>query len=171
MAPAGYISPGVGAKRISTPSVSSNLRSCSKVRGYLARSSLGPNCRGLTKIETATTSHFAFAARTSERCPSCNAPMVGTKPRRFWSWRDWCEAARMSAMVLQIFIVRSGILVSGGWNPVYEYFHALQRASGQCPVLSKLGLVFFGARGTDLLNCNYAPIGPGRHRQLSKRFW
>ena len=31
-------------------------------------------------METAVTWHRAFDARTSDRCPSCNAPMVGTKP-------------------------------------------------------------------------------------------
>ena len=60
-------------------------------------------------METATTSLFALAARTSERWPSCNAPMVGTKPKRFPSRRVSREAERISSIVLQIFIVRCGL--------------------------------------------------------------
>src|SRR6266852_404262 len=57
--------------------------SVSRLRGYLAKSSVGPNCAGLTKIETITTSDWARAARTNDRCPRCSAPIVGTKPTRF----------------------------------------------------------------------------------------
>ena len=42
-APAGYISSTGGANSSSTPSCSSNSWSRSKGRGYLARSSFGPN--------------------------------------------------------------------------------------------------------------------------------
>jgi len=47
--PGGYISSTVGAKRTSAPACSSSLRSASNARGYFAKSSLGPNCLGLTK--------------------------------------------------------------------------------------------------------------------------
>ena len=36
-------------------------------RGYCAKSSLGPNCVGLTKIDTTTSAQSALAARISER--------------------------------------------------------------------------------------------------------
>src|SRR6478735_8152202 len=54
--------------------------SFSASRGYLEKSSVGPNCVGFTKTEAITTSACARAVRTSERWPWCNAPMVGTKP-------------------------------------------------------------------------------------------
>ena len=43
-------------------------------------SSGSPNCSGLTKMLTATTSHSARARSISETCPACSAPMVGTRP-------------------------------------------------------------------------------------------
>src|SRR5687767_9719691 len=49
-------------------------------RGYLERSSLGPNWVGLTKMETTTCSHSSRARRTREICPSCRYPIVGTNP-------------------------------------------------------------------------------------------
>jgi hypothetical protein len=46
--------------------------------------SLGPNCRGLTKIDTATTPAPGMrrACRISSRWPSCSAPIVGTSATR-----------------------------------------------------------------------------------------
>jgi len=35
----------------------------------------------LTKMEAATKSDLSRAALTSDKCPSCKAPMVGTSPR------------------------------------------------------------------------------------------
>ena len=43
------------------------------------KSSLGPNWSGLTKTEATTNGACLRASRTSERCPSCSAPIVGTK--------------------------------------------------------------------------------------------
>lgn len=40
-------------------------RSCGRVRGYVARSSLGANCAGLTKIET-TVNSFSASERFTE---------------------------------------------------------------------------------------------------------
>src|SRR5258708_19066558 len=57
------------------------------LRGYLLKSSYGPNWVGFTKIETMTTSHSLRALRISERCPSWSAPMVGTNPMDFLSSR------------------------------------------------------------------------------------
>src|SRR5881394_1174023 len=54
------------------------LQSRSKVRGYRSKSSLGRNCRGLTKMLTMTKGACWRAARTSDRWPSCKLPMVGT---------------------------------------------------------------------------------------------
>ena len=42
--------------------------------------SFGPNCVGLTKIVTTEKSQLATHSRTRLKCPSCNAPMVGTRP-------------------------------------------------------------------------------------------
>ncbi len=44
------------------------------------------------------------AARTRDKCPSCSAPMVGTNPNRLPPRRAARHAARMSSMVLQIFM-------------------------------------------------------------------
>src|SRR5271157_5825498 len=49
-------------KTRSTPNPRSKSVSRSSVRGYLSRSSKGPNCRGLTKIDTAVTSHWDLGA-------------------------------------------------------------------------------------------------------------
>src|SRR5919109_3620890 len=70
----------VGIQTRFTPSGSSRLRSRPRSRGYLERSSFGPNWVGLTKIETTTWSHSSLARRTRERCPSCRYPIVGTSP-------------------------------------------------------------------------------------------
>src|SRR5690606_31543308 len=65
---------------MSAPASSQSFMSPSRSRGYLARSSLGPNCVGLTKIETTTVSACSAASLTKLMWPSCNAPMVGTRP-------------------------------------------------------------------------------------------
>src|ERR1700722_624912 len=105
MAPGGYISSTEGANNNSTDSFSNSARSRSKSRGYFCKSSRGPNCKGFTKIDAATTSHEAFAARTSDKCPSCSAPMVGTNPNRFPLRLASRHAARISSMVWQILMV------------------------------------------------------------------
>ena len=89
------------------PSFSSSWQSRSNCRGYFDKSSVGPNCVGFTKMETATASHCAFAARTSDKCPSCRAPIVGTKPSRLRVARASRQAARASEMVAHISIVQS----------------------------------------------------------------
>lgn len=43
------------------------------------KSSLGPNWVGLTKIETTTVSASVLAFFTRLKCPSCSAPIVGTR--------------------------------------------------------------------------------------------
>src|SRR6202046_5455910 len=78
--PTGYISSAEGANSTSTPRFARASRSASKVRGYFLRSSAGPSCFGFTKMDTMTGEHLRLASRTSEKCPSCNAPMVGTRP-------------------------------------------------------------------------------------------
>ncbi len=47
---------------------------------------------------------WPMAARTSDRWPWCNAPIVGTKPKRLPSRRASRDAARMSSIVLQTFM-------------------------------------------------------------------
>lgn len=55
-----------------TPSCFSSFKSFSRVRGYLEKSSFGPNWVGLTNTLTATTSHCFRASRTSDKCPACS---------------------------------------------------------------------------------------------------
>src|SRR5581483_12459871 len=65
--PWGYISSGEVVKSPSHEALASLRLSPSKSRGYFARSSLGPNCVGLTKTLAIARPHSALARRTSER--------------------------------------------------------------------------------------------------------
>ena len=73
------------------------------------RSFLSLNCVGLTKTLATTTSHSLRARATSEMCPSCNAPIVGTKPI-FLPWQA-SSSSRNAFTVETAFIVRVYILV------------------------------------------------------------
>src|SRR5580700_3322556 len=68
-------------------------------RGYLLKSSDGPNCVGLTKIETTIGEDSRFAARISEKWPSCSAPIVGTRPRRRSDARAACAICFIHSIV------------------------------------------------------------------------
>lgn len=68
--PLGYISSTVGtntaaAVRPDTETAERSSRSCGRVRGYVARSSCGANCAGLTKMERTVRS---FSARERRTC-------------------------------------------------------------------------------------------------------
>lgn len=52
-------------------------------RGYLLKSSLGPNCVGLTKIVVIVKPHCLTDSATRLTWPGCNAPIVGTSPIDF----------------------------------------------------------------------------------------
>src|SRR5580693_4169901 len=93
------MSAGCGAKMASTPAVSSFFESDSKVRGYFARSSLGPNCVGLTKIDVTTWEHSRFARSTSAMWPAWSAPIVGTRPTILFSARARRAASFIQAKV------------------------------------------------------------------------
>src|SRR5882757_1980874 len=100
--PFGYISAASGANKTSTLSASSDLQSASNVRGYFAKSSPGANCSGFTKMEATTVSHSDRARRTKDRCPSCRAPIVGTKPSTKRLVRKSRQTPCISATVLTI---------------------------------------------------------------------
>src|ERR1700747_2126426 len=68
-------------------------------RGYLLKSSDGPNCVGLTKIETTIGEDSPFAARISEKWPSCSAPIVGTRPSRPSDARAACAICFIHSIV------------------------------------------------------------------------
>ena len=97
-APAGYISSTLGAKTRSTPSTSSSAQSASKVRGYLARSSLGPNWVGFTKMITVVISQVTSTLLTSERCPACARPW--SAPGRATCPQAKCAAGRLNFMLI-----------------------------------------------------------------------
>lgn len=78
--PSGYISSTEGWKTMSQPSRSSIPQSRAKSRGYVARSSLGANCVGLTNTEATVLSQRRTDSRTRLACPSCRYPIVGTRP-------------------------------------------------------------------------------------------
>ena len=69
----------------SHPAASRSAQSRSSVRGYVAKSCLLLNCVGLTKTLTTTMSFSLRARSTSDLCPACNAPMVGTRPTVLFS--------------------------------------------------------------------------------------
>ncbi len=60
----------------------------------------GAELKRIYKNEAATRSHCALAARTSERWPSCSAPIVGTRPRRLPALRWLRLAARISSIAM-----------------------------------------------------------------------
>src|SRR6266702_115909 len=75
--------------------------SASSVRGYLSKSSFGPNCSRLTKMLATTGSPCWRARRISDRWPSCRLPMVGTKAVRFWP-RNWSRNSWIELMTFMI---------------------------------------------------------------------
>src|SRR5262245_34713651 len=97
--PGGYISATDGAKTTSTPASRAWPRSPSMSRGYVAKSSCGPNCLGLTKIDSTTTSHSRRAACTRLRWPACKYPIVGTRPIRLLAARCAARNFRSSLTV------------------------------------------------------------------------
>src|SRR5262245_57040418 len=92
--PGGYISSTDGAKTTSTPASRAWCRSPSMSRGYVAKSSCGPNCLGLTKIDITTISHSRRAACTRLMWPACKYPIVGTRPIRLPAARCTARNAR-----------------------------------------------------------------------------
>ena len=56
-------------------------------------------------METATALRAVRAARTSDKCPSCSAPIVGTNASGLPSRRTLREAALISSIVEKIFKV------------------------------------------------------------------
>src|SRR5512139_2255321 len=79
------------------------MSSCN-VRGYLSKSSLGPNCSRFTKIDATTGSPCWWAISISARWPACRLPMVGTNAIRFCP-RSW---SRRASIEWTTFIVRAG---------------------------------------------------------------
>src|SRR4029077_6695654 len=72
------------------------------VRGYEPKSSDGANCVGLTKIDTTTLRARRLAWRTSDKCPSWSAPMVGTSAIVDFLARKPSRARRNAGMVRAI---------------------------------------------------------------------
>ena len=155
-----------GREEKMTPSFSSKSQSRSKVRGYFERSSLGPNCVGLTKMEVATASHWARAARTSERWPSCNAPMVGTRPRRFPARRRARLGARVSAIVVQIFI---GVcaLQADGTQSMRTCSSSSEPAT--IPLLRRISTLSSSEVTPDSCHRDHASIWPGGRGKIGQR--
>src|ERR1051326_6081968 len=83
--------------------------SFSASRGYLEKSSFGPNCVGFTKTDVMTTSACARAVRTRERWPWCSAPIVGTKPTRLLAWRASLLMAVTSAAEVRMSMGKKAI--------------------------------------------------------------
>src|SRR6478735_639748 len=91
----------------------------------------------------ATTSFWATAVRASWACPSCRAPMVGTRP---WDVPPFCASSRALAARSWAAVVTSWIAMSGsfqGGRPVLagagerlfdavELFR-LQESAASCP--------------------------------------
>src|SRR6056300_375845 len=88
----------------STPTDSSAAISASRVRGYLFKSSLAPNCMGLTKILQITVCACLRASRIKVRCPSCKLPIVGTNATRPSCFAS-CVAIRSCSSCSIIFML------------------------------------------------------------------
>src|SRR5439155_21859832 len=73
LSPGGYISSTLGTNAAATPAASSVARSFASWRGYLVKSSFGPQCGGWTKIDTTGASVSRFARPTGVRCPAWRA--------------------------------------------------------------------------------------------------
>src|SRR5438093_7526722 len=74
---------------------------------------------GLTKTLTTTTSFSALAAWTRLMCPSCSAPMVGTRPIDFPSRRHRRDASSIApACSITSAAVPDLVGVLGGSRPV-----------------------------------------------------
>ena len=101
-------------------SASSDLQSASNVRGYFAKSSPGANCSGFTKMEATTMSHSDRACRTKERCPSCRAPIVGTKPSTKRLVRKSRQTLCISATVYTIRTAVPSLLVRNSQTSFLE---------------------------------------------------
>src|SRR4029450_4895839 len=123
--PGGYISSTDGAKTASTPASRAWRRSPSMSRGYVAKSSCGPNCLGLTKIDITTTSHSRRAACPRLMWPACKYPIVGTRPIRL-------PAARCAAKNLRNPLTGSQICIAST-----SYYLTLPQHTAQdtCPAL------------------------------------
>src|SRR5712692_3038249 len=78
------------------------MQSLSNDRGYLAKSSFGPNCFGLTKMEAMTGEQSRLARSISDKCPPWSAPMVGTRPTMRLSARAWRACSFIQAMVRMV---------------------------------------------------------------------
>src|SRR5690349_3714768 len=103
-----------GVKRQSTPRSRASARSRFRSRGYLAKSSAGPNWSGLTKTDVTTRSADSRARSTRRRWPSCSAPMVGTNATRAPRARWARVQARMSGSpVISCIGPREGLLGEG----------------------------------------------------------
>jgi hypothetical protein len=134
--PAGYISEGVGANTASAPAAVSFATSPSRSRGYFARSSVGPNCVGLTKIVAATNCARARASETRRRCPSWSAPIVGTRPTRLPEARAPAHASRKEERSWRTRIIRCS-----AEHPRWK------RSAGREPLVARPAPRREGARG------------------------
>src|SRR5207302_1947476 len=97
----------------------------------------GPNWIGLTKALATTTSFSRLAASTRLRWPACSAPIVGTRPIDFPSWRHRRDASSiapgvsittrpLSGAVLDLFAVLCRCRTAGR---VLVLQHDAERAS------------------------------------------
>src|SRR5712692_6486760 len=102
-----------GKNKASTPAADNFSLSASSVRGYFAKSSFGPNCLGLTKMEAITGEQSRLARSTSATWPACSAPMVGTKPRMRLSARACRADSFIQAMVRIVSTKARGLCLGG----------------------------------------------------------
>src|SRR5918995_28329 len=139
-----------GAKMTSHPSSSSSAASRSKGLAYVSKSSPRPNWVGLTKMEATTRSHSSRAVRIRDKCPSCSAPIVGTRPTLSPPARHCSEMARMSSGRSTVCKLRG--LLPTGWSTLFSYF-ALGRPGTQFRLVHRPAVLRFGeGAGTYLIH-------------------
>ncbi len=104
----------------------------------------------------------ARAARTSERCPSWRAPIVGTNPSRFPTYRGARDAVRISAIVVQIF---KGVPLCRR-NPGYGDVRAFQKTTDNSFVFSEGNFLLLGSAGACFSCGDHSAVRPLRSRKL-----
>ena len=99
-------SPPTAATAASQPAPPARRRRPRACADSGAKSSFGPNWVGLTNTLATTRSACWRASSTSEKCPACRLPMVGTKPTRRPSRFHSATRARSAASSLTMSIMR-----------------------------------------------------------------
>src|SRR5213080_3634387 len=150
----------------STPSVSSRARSWSKGRGYRAKSSLGPNCAGLTNTVTITRWFSRRARATRLSWPAWSAPIVGTTPISSPAWRQATACSCMAFADSMTAALAGGVLVLRGGEGAATHV-LVERARGGFDRVAEFGVLanelgdVVRIQAENILNDEHLPVAIG----------